>query len=192
MNARINEIVSNIKAMQAELEDELKKAGQVVNFHLSGKQVHFDHGTKQAHRQFKVNLFAYALFPRPRHVLVAPFTYALLPALLFIDLLATIYHAICFPLLEIPKVKPSDYLIFDRHHLAYLNLLEMVNCIYCSYGNGLVSYLKEIFARTEQYWCPIKHAHKVLAAHSHYRNFIEYADAEAFRRDLEKVRKFKD
>jgi len=192
MNSRINEIVNNIKAMQLELEDELKKAGQTVTFHLSGKKIHFDQGVKKEHSKLKVNLFRYALFPRPRHVLVAPFTYALLPALLLLDLLASLYHAVCFPLLEIPKVKRSDYFAYDRHHLAYLNLLEMVNCIYCSYGNGLISYLKEIFARTEQYWCPIKHAHRVHGAHSHYKNFIEYADAEAFRRDLEKVRKFKD
>jgi len=192
MNSRINEIVNNIKAMELELEEELKKAGQTVNFYISGEKVHIDQAIKKQHRKFKINLLAYALFPRPRHVLVAPFTYALFPALVLVDLLASLYHAACFPLLEIPKVKRSEYFAYDRQHLAYLNLLEMVNCIYCSYGNGLISYLKEIFARTEQYWCPIKHAHRVRDTHSHYKNFIAYADPEAFRRDLEKVRKFKD
>lgn len=192
MNSRINEILSNIKAMEVELEDELKKAGQTVNFYISGEKIHIDQEIKKQHRKFKINLLAYALFPRPRHVLVAPFTYALFPALVLLDLLASLYHAVCFPLLEIPKVKRSDYFAYDRQHLAYLNLLEMVNCIYCSYGNGLISYIKEIFGRTEQYWCPIKHARRVRDTHSHYKNFIAYADPKAFRRDLEKVRKFKD
>jgi hypothetical protein len=43
-------------------------------------------------------------------------------------------------------------MIFDRTHLAYLNLVEKINCAYCSYGNGLAAYLREIAARTEQYW----------------------------------------
>lgn len=40
----------------------------------------------------------------------------------------------------------------------------MVKCAYCSYDNRLISYLKEIVARTEQYCCPIKHARRVLAS----------------------------
>jgi hypothetical protein len=125
-------------------------------------------------------------------VLTAPFIYALLPLMLLLDVFASLYHAACFPLLGIPKVRRSDYLIFDRGHLAYLNLLEMVNCAYCSYGTGLLAYMTEIVARTEQYWCPIKHARRILAAHSHYRHFTEFGDAESFRRDLDKIRQFKD
>lgn len=34
--------------------------------------------------------------------------------------------------------------------------MEKVNCVYCSYFNGLMSYLREIAGRTEQYWCPIR------------------------------------
>ncbi|HQR50386.1 MAG TPA: hypothetical protein PKW44_01970, partial [Methylophilaceae bacterium] len=121
-----------------------------------------------------------------------PFVYAVFPPLLLLDIFASLYHAVCFPLLGIPKVKRSDYLVYDHHHLAYLNALEKLNCLYCSYGNGLISYIKEIIARTEQYWCPIKHAQRILDAHSRYGYFTEYGDAESFRRDLEKIRQFKD
>jgi hypothetical protein len=192
MNEKINEIVARMKALEQELESELGKARENIRYQLVDRKVQFEHEALLMQRRFKVNLFRYALFPRPRHVLTAPFIYALLPALLLLDLLASLYHAVCFPLLEIPKVKRSEYLIFDRHHLAYLNLLEMVNCAYCSYGSGLLAYLTEIVARTEQYWCPIKHAHRMLGTHNRYQRFLEYGDAESFRRDLDKIRQFKD
>ena len=192
MNEKINDIVARMKVLEHELEVELDNARANIRYRLVDRKVQFEREALLMQRRFKVNLFRYALFPRPRHVLTAPFVYALLPALMLLDLLASLYHAICFPLLEIPKVKRSEYLIFDRHHLAYLNLLEMVNCAYCSYGNGLLAYLTEIVARTEQYWCPIKHAHRMLGTHNRYQQFLEYGDAESFRRNLDKIRAFKD
>jgi len=192
MHEKIRELVGRMKALELELEAELDQAYERIHYRKHRQTIHFEHETLQQQRRHKVNLFSYALFPRPRHVMVAPFTYALLPALLLLDLLGSLYHAVCFPLLEIPKVKRSDYFVFDRQHLAYLNLLEMVNCAYCSYGNGLLAYMTEIVARTEQYWCPIKHARRVLAEHARYQGFINFGDAEGFRRELEKIRQFKD
>jgi hypothetical protein len=192
MNPRIGDIVERMKALEQELETELNQTRENLRYRLVNEKIRFDREVLQQQRRLKVNLFRYALFPKPQHVLTAPFIYALLPFMLLLDVFASLYHAVCFPLLGIPKVKRSDYLIFDRGHLAYLNLLEMVNCAYCSYGTGLLSYLTEIVARTEQYWCPIKHARRILAAHSHYHHFTEFGDAESFRRDLDKIRQFKD
>lgn len=192
MNPRIVDIVERMKALENELEAELDQTRENLRYRLINEKIRFDREVLLQQRRFKVNLFRYALFPKPQHVLTAPFIYALLPLLLLLDVFASLYHAVCFPLLGIPKVKRSEYLIFDRGHLAYLNLLEKVNCAYCSYGSGLLAYLTEIVARTEQYWCPIKHARRILATHSHYRNFTEFGDAEGFRDDLDKIRQFKD
>ncbi len=192
MNTRINDIVNRIKAMQLELEAELERAREHLNYHFVGRKVRFEQSMREQHRRFKVGLFRYILFPKWRHVVVAPFIYAVIPALLLLDLAVSLYHAVGFPLLGIPKVKRSDYFVYDRSHLAYLNLLEMLNCAYCSYGNGLISYVKEIVGRTEQYWCPIRHARRVLDAHSHYGNFVDYGDAEAYRKELVRLRQFKE
>lgn len=78
--------------------------------------------------------------------------------------------------------------MFDRTYLAYLNLIEKINRAYCSYGNGLISYLKEVVARTEKYWCPIKHARRVMQAHSYYSGSVDYGDAEAYRNELQNLR----
>ena len=192
MNKRINEIVGRMKALEQELDTELSLARANIRYRLVDSKIRFDQDALSLHRRLKINLFRYALLPRPVHVLCAPFIWILLPVLLLLDVLGSLYHAVCFPLLKIPKVRRHDHFFYDRQHLAYLNLLEMVNCAYCSYGTGLLSYISEIVARTEQYWCPIKHARRTLAAHSHYKNFTEYGDAEAFRHDLEKIRQFKE
>lgn len=78
-------------------------------------------------------------------------------------------HFICFPVDGIPKVKRDQYVIFDRQSLRYLNVIEKLNCTYCSYFNGLIVYVQEIAARTEQYWCPIKHARRIVAMRSRYK-----------------------
>jgi hypothetical protein len=54
--------------------------------------------------------------------------------------------------------------------------------------DGKIEYTREIAARTEQYWCPIKHASRIKAAHGRYSRFVDYGDAEAYRENLKKVR----
>lgn len=46
----------------------------------------------------------------------------------------------------------------------------------------------EILSRTEQYFCPIKRACKVLASHSRYDDFLDYGDRQDFHRKLEEFR----
>ena len=74
-----------------------------------------------------------------------------------------------------------DHVTFDRQHLAYLNGLEKLNCVYCSYANGLLSYAREIAGRTEKHWCPIKHARRLSGTHQYYPDFLEYGDAHGYR-----------
>ncbi|MFT4580172.1 MAG: hypothetical protein ACI9UO_003027 [Nitrospinales bacterium] len=87
-------------------------------------------------------------------------------AVLFLDLVMSIYQRICFPVYGIPKVRRGDYIVIDRQYLSYLNITEQLNCIYCGYFNGVMGYTREIAGQTEQYWCPIKHARKIKALHT--------------------------
>ncbi len=121
-------------------------------------------------------------------VLTAPFIYSLILPLGLLDAFVTVYQAVCFRVYGIPRVRRGDYLVFDRGHLGYLNAIEKLNCAYCSYANGLIAYVREVASRTEQYWCPIKHARRVISAHDHYFAFMDYGDAEAYHRDLPALR----
>lgn len=122
-------------------------------------------------------------------LLTTPVIWACLLPILLVDMIGSFYQSVCFPIYGIPKVRRHDYLAFDRHHLGYLNTIEKLNCEYCAYVNGILAYFTEIAARTEQYWCPIKHARCLKCAHSRYRKFVDYGDAEQYRRHLAEVRR---
>ena len=86
------------------------------------------------------------------------------------------------------SARSVEYLVFDRHHLGYLNFIEKFHCTYCEYGNGLMSSMAEILARTAQYFCPIEHARKILGTHSRQSRFLAYGDAEDYEARLEEFR----
>jgi hypothetical protein len=79
--------------------------------------------------------------------------------------------------------------VFDRGKLKYLNLLERLNCLYCSYTNGLLAYVSEISGRTEQHWCPIQHHRHPETTHSRYTRFLPYGDAQTYRERNENTRR---
>jgi hypothetical protein len=133
------------------------------------------------------------IFPiKLTYVLSMPFIYGMIiPGLIF-HIGLEIYHQICFRIYGIPRVKPGDYFIYDRHLLPYLNWFEKINCIYCSYFNNLLRYATEIAGRTERYWCPIKYATRLTEPHSQYDKFVNFLDAETFREKWKELRKFND
>ena len=107
---------------------------------------------------------------------------------MLLDLFLSLYQAACFPIYGIARISRGGYFLWDRGDLPYLNAVERLNCAYCSYANGVVAYGREIAARTEQYWCPIKHARRIVAAHDRYAGFLEYGDAESWAKGLERLR----
>jgi hypothetical protein len=110
----------------------------------------------------------------------SPFIYMLLVPIVMLDLFMTLYQQVCFRVYRIPRVRRGDYVVMDRSKLQYLSPLQKLNCIYCEYANGVLSYAHEVAARTEQFWCPIKHGRKVKNVHDRYDDFIEYGDNENF------------
>lgn len=171
-----------IESLQLDLEAEMAKRRAELRFGLERGRAVFEAEILRRHRELKVNLFAYLVRARPLVVLTAPFIYGMVIPLVFVDICVSIYQAVCFPIYGIPKVKRSDYFVYDRAGLAYLNMLQKLNCAYCSYGNGVAGYVREIAGRTEAYWCPIKHARKVIGAHEHYARFADFGDAEGFQK----------
>lgn len=188
MTDRIRELLQQISALESELKDALHEREHHVLFQIRGKRIQFERGVREAHRRLKTGLLRWLLDSRPQSLLSAPFIYGMALPLVLFDLSISLYQAVCFPLYGIPRVRRGGYFVFDRAQLGYLNLIEKVNCAYCSYGNGLLAYATEITAWTEQYWCPIKHARRVLGAHDRYPDFFEFGDPESFRQGLERLR----
>ncbi|MDD5770380.1 MAG: hypothetical protein PHE25_05415 [Candidatus Gracilibacteria bacterium] len=116
-----------------------------------------------------------------RHTLSAPFIYSVFFGFVVLDIFIEIYHRICFPLYGLELIDRNKYIKFDRHKLPYLNPIEKLNCTYCSYGNGLVNYIKEIVAQTEKYWCGIQsEKNPNFISPEHHKDFLPYGDEKAF------------
>ena len=109
----------------------------------------------------------------------------------YLDIFVTIYNFTALPLYHIPSVKRKDYIIYDRQFLDYLNLIQKVHCLYCTYVNGLFMYACEIGARTERYWCPIKAAHKPKINHSYYSDFADYGNPKEWNEKFNDHKAFK-
>ena len=188
MNPKISELLARIQQMELEIEQEMKRKRAELQADFEETRVRFEHEVLEQQRRFKTGLLKYMLSADLRTALTAPIIYAVFFPMVLLDFSVTVYQHICFRAYGIARVKRSDYFVYDRAHLAYLNLLEKINCAYCSYGNGLMAYAREIVARTEQYWCPIKHARKIMAAHPYYTGFVDFGDAESYQRELENLR----
>ena len=184
----INELVGDIHALQDQLETLFDEAHERFRYTIEGNRVRFSREVKEFQRRFRISSLRYIFSARPSSLLVAPVVYSMIIPILVIDLSFTVYQHICFRAYGIARVRRRDYLINDRHKLAYLNTIQKVNCTYCGYGNGVVAYAREIFARTEQYWCPIRHARRLVDAHMRYPEFFDYGDAEAYQTGLSEMR----
>ena len=119
---------------------------------------------------------------------VTPAIYSLALPFALLDVWVQAYQALCFRLLGIRRVRRHDYLALDRHRLAYLNAAQRVNCFYCAYVNGLIAFVREVGARTEQFWCPIKHRRPAPGQHARHHRFAPFGDAAAFHRLLPRLR----
>ncbi len=188
MNPHITELFERMRTIEAEIEAELAKRREELRFRIENRRIVFEREAERIHAEMKTRVWRYLIDAKPLSVVTAPIIYAVIVPLVLLDLFVSLYQAVCFPVYGIPKVRRGDYLVFDRHHLAYLNIIEKVNCAYCSYANGLISYVREIAARTEIYWCPIKHAQRMLGPHPHYAGFADFGDAETYRQKLEDLR----
>jgi len=181
MTTQLDALMDRLRSVEAEIEVELAKRREALRYQLENKRIVFEKEALRMQRAIKVKLSHYIRDANPWVALSAPVIYSLIIPIVLVDLWVMAYQAICFPIYNIPKVRRRDYLVFDRHHLAYLNLLEKLNCAYCSYCNGAIAFVREVAARTEICWCPIKHARRVLGPHPHYQGFADFGDAEAFR-----------
>jgi len=181
-------LLTRIRDLQDELEQEYARRREQFRYSLENGRVVFEEKIRRRHREFRVRLGTYLRNTRPMVVLTAPVIYSLIIPFVPLDLFVTLFQAVCFPVYRIEKVKRADFIRVDRHHLAYLNGLQKLNCVYCGYCNGLLGYVQEIAGRTEAYWCPIKHAARIGAHHAYYAQFVDYGDAEGFAKGLEAAR----
>jgi hypothetical protein len=187
LSKRATEIAEEIRRLEKELRQEIQRI-RVGTYEIRDRTIRFTDEALAEHRSQALSLLTYLRRAKLKHVISVPVIwFCLIPAVLM-DIVVVLFQSLCFPLYGIPKVRRSDHVVLDRHQLRYLNVIEKINCLYCSYFNGVISFVREVAARTEQYWCPIKHATQLKNVHSRYHKFAEYGDGQQYRQDLPNIR----
>ena len=187
--AGLEGLLEEIRALEKKVSEEIGREAQEFGYTVHRGRARFAQEVRERHRSLRTSLREYVRGASLKILLTGPIIYGLSVPMVLLDLAATLYQWICFPAYCIPWVKRRDFFVYDRHHLDYLNIIEKFNCLYCGYANGLTAYVAEIAGRTEQYWCPIKHAKRLRNAHSRYFRFFSYGDGERYATELQSLRR---
>ena len=141
-----------------------------------------------ADRRHRVPLLSYVLRGDIPTIVTAPVIYSLIVPFVIVDAWVSLYQAVCFRAWGVARVKRRAFFAIDRHKLGYLNGLEKAHCVYCGYVNGVIAFVREVAARTEQYWCPIRDGRNAHGRHGRYAEFAPYGDGAAYREALPSLR----
>ena len=188
MNDRIRHLLDQMALLEEDLRVALHEQEAGALYRIKDKRVEFEESIRQTHLRLKSGFFHWLVTYRPLNLVTGPVIYSMIVPLAILDLFVSFYQVVCFPIYGVAKVSRTNYIVYDRQHLEYLNFIEKFHCTYCAYANGLIAYVSEIVARTEEYFCPIKHARKILGTHAHYSRFLEYGDAADYEARLEQFR----
>ena len=184
MNDKIREIVEEIETMKIKLAEEIAEQERHISFEIHNGYVKFENEILSRQKKNMKNLLTWFRKVPFLHFIAAPIIYIMIIPSVIIDITLFIYQQIIFRVFKFKFIKRSDYIIFDHQYLGYLNPIEKINCLYCSYVNGLMQYALAIAGRTELYFCPIKHVKKVIHEHDYYDVFLSYGDRKDYQEKL--------
>jgi len=188
MENEIDDLVRKLVRLEDEIERRIEAQRAQFRYRMEARRAIFEEGVLRQHRKIRTGLLTFLRTSPLAALIVAPAVYGLIVPLVLLDLSVTVFQWVCFTAWGMERIRRADYVIVDRHRLAYLNGIEKLNCAYCGYANGVIAYAREAASRSEQYWCPIKHALRVRTPHHRYRGFVDYGDAEGFRARLDALR----
>jgi hypothetical protein len=188
MNNKIRELLEEIEDIKVKLAEEIEKQESHISYEIKDGYVRFEKEVLAKQRENMKNLLTWFREVPLLHLLSSPLIYAMIiPAVVF-DIILFVYQQVIFRIYKFEFIQRSDYMLFDHQYLGYLNPIEKLNCLYCSYFNGLMLYASAIAGRTELYFCPIKHAKKVVSQHAYYDVFLSYGDEEDYQKKLKELR----
>ncbi len=188
MNDKIKEILEEIEAMKQKLSEEIAEQEKHISYEIQNGYVRFEKDVFEKQKENMKNLLAWFREIPLLHLLSSPLIYAMVIPAVLLDIILFIYQQVIFRIYKFKFIKRSDYILYDHQYLGYLNPIEKLNCLYCSYFNGLMQYAAAIAARTELFFCPIKHAKKVAYEHDHYLKYFEYGDGDEYQTKLKDLR----
>lgn len=188
MDTEIDDLIRRLVRLEDEIEKKIEAQRTDLQYRVEKRRAIFEEGVIRQHRLIKTGTLSFLRKSPLAALVVAPAVYGLIVPLIVLDISVYLFLLVCFPAWRMERIRRSDYVIVDRHRLAYLNGIEKLNCAYCGYANGVIAYAREAASRSEQYWCPIKHALRVRRPHTRYQQFVNYGDAAGFRSRRKQLR----
>lgn len=152
------------------------------------RRIVFEEAIAAEHRQARTGVIEFLRASPLSSLVVAPVLYAFIIPLILLDLMTNLYQRVCFPIWGIRRLPRADFVRMDRVYLSYLNGIQKLNCVFCSYATGVLSWVREVASITEQFWCPIKHALRVKSPHRRYGRFLDYGDTQDLEQRMEDLR----
>jgi hypothetical protein len=188
MNDKITEMIEEIEAMKVKLAEEIAQHEENISYEIENGYIRFEKEIFAKQKENMKNIFAWFGEIPFLHLLTSPLVYGMIIPAIVLDMMLFIYQLAVSRVFKIKFDKRSNYIVFDRQYLGYLNLIEKFNCLYCSYFNGLMQYASSIAGRTELFFCPIKHAKKIAYKHEYYDAYLIYGDGDEYQKKLKKLR----
>ena len=186
ISEQVTALFERLQEKEAQFESDLAIQRKEFQYAISKRRIKFDEAVRLHHKTLRISVRRFLRQSTIPATLVSPMVYLVIVPLVILDLMLFVYQLVCAPVYGIEKLRRSDYVILDRHKLAYLNPIEKLNCVYCGYANGLLSYARAIAGRAEGHWCPIKHALKTRGALKEYYSYADYGDAETYKNNRAK------
>lgn len=188
MDHKIKEIIDEIEAMKVKLAEEIAQQEKDITYEIQNGYVKFEKKVLEKQKEKMKNLFSWFGDIPFLHLLTSPLVYGMILPAVLLDVTLYVYQQIIFRIYRFEPVRRSDYIVFDRQYLGYLNAIEKFHCMYCSYFNGLMQYASAVAGRTELYFCPIKHAKKIAYKHDYHDAFFRYGDEDEYQKRLKELR----
>ena len=189
MTLDLADLRRDLVELEQRVETSLKAQRLSAQVGLAQRRAEIEAALRDKGTHIKVGLLAYLRGATWPTLLTGPFIYGMIVPIALLDLSVVICQAVCFRVWGVQRAKRRDYIVIDHQLLGYLNAIEKLNCIYCGYANGVIAFAREVASRTEQFWCPIKHATRPAASHDHYNEFLDYGDAEGWQSRLDALRR---
>jgi hypothetical protein len=144
MSDRLDHLIGKLKFLEHEMLVEGHAREKQFSYAIHEEKVHFKKSVSRSHHLLAKKLLRYWRDAKWSSYITTPVILSCVIPSALMDFWATAYMCICFPAFGIPKVRRRDCIILDRQKLRYLNSIERLNCAYCGYVNGAITYMQEI------------------------------------------------
>lgn len=189
MQNNLQALLQEIRELERSVIEQSKLKEEELLFKIKNQKIVFENEIKEKHKALRTSAIRFLAETSLISYLIAPVVYSMIIPAVIMDLFVSFYQMVCFPVFRIPKVHRKEYISLDKYKLKYLNWIERINCDFCGYFNGVIGYAREVASRTEQYFCPIKHALKTRGLHSRHARFLTYGDPTDLHEKFAQLRK---